>query len=201
MFKRLLQIVLYSISLLHIAGQTTTQEISYTGRPRKLIIAEINVVGDLNNDPKILAGLSGLTVGQEISVPGEEITKAIKKYWDFGLFSDVKITVTNVEARQVWLEIYLQERRRLSEMIFTGLKKSEKDAIMEKISMMKGSQVTPHLISRAERYIKDHFVEKGFYNTDVIIVQRDDTSKVNHVFLDIHVDKKEKVKVNSLIFE
>ena len=201
-YKRLIKILLFNLlPLISIIGQTSTQEISYSGRPKKLVIAEISVVGDLNNDPRILAGLSGLKEGQEISVPGEEITKAIKKYWEFGLFSDVKISVTKVEGRQVWLEIYLQERRRLSEINFTGLKKSERETISEKISMYKGTQVTPYLIARAERYIKDHFVEKGFFNTEVTIVQRDDTSKVNHVFLDINVDKKEKVKVNSLVFE
>lgn len=199
-YKRIVKIILFNLlTLINLIGQT--QEVSYSGRPKKLVIAEINVVGDLNNDPRILAGLSGLKEGQEISVPGEEITKAIKKYWEFGLFSDVKITATKIEGRQVWLEIFLQERRRLSEINFTGLKKSEKETISEKIAMYKGTQVTPHLLSRAERYIKDHFVEKGFYNTEVTIVQRDDTSKVNHVFLDIHVDKKEKVKVNSLVFE
>ncbi|MCL2072487.1 MAG: outer membrane protein assembly factor BamA [Marinilabiliaceae bacterium] len=198
MLKYLIPIFLFSLSTINFAQ---TEEISYSGKPRKLIIAEIGVSGDLHNDPRILAGLSGLQVGQEISIPGEDITNAIKKYWDFGLFSDVKIAITKIEGRQVWLDIYLQERPRLSEINFTGLKKSERETILEKISMMKGNQVTPHAIARVERVIKNHFVDKGFYNTEVSIVQRDDTSRINHVFLDIDVDKKEKVKVNSLIFE
>ncbi len=191
----------FILSLLTITGQNTIPEISYSGTPRKYIIAEIQVTGDLNNDPQILANLSGLKIGQEITVPGDEITNAIKKYWEYGLFSDVKISASKIEGRQIYLEIYLQERPRLSNLNYKGLKRSEAEAVNDKVAMMKGSQVTPYLISRAERYIKDHFVEKGFYNTEVTIVQRDDTARVNHVDLDIIVDKKDRVKVNLLEFE
>lgn len=199
MLHRLFLSLILILPILSISAQTP--EISYSGKPRRYVIAEIEVTGDLNNDPKILANLSGLRVGQEINVPGDEITNAIKKYWDYGLFSDVKISATRIEGRNVYLEIYLQERPRLSEMNYIGLKRSEIDAVNDKVSMMKGSQVTPYLISRAERFIKNHFVDKGFFNTEVNIVQRDDTARVNHVILDVHVDKKEKVKINHLAFE
>jgi outer membrane protein insertion porin family len=193
--------VLFFISVISLLGQTSTPEISYTGKPKSYVIAEIEVTGDLNNDPKILANLSGLRVGQSITVPGDDITAAIKKYWEYGLFSDVKISATKIEGGNIFLNIYLQERPRLSELNYLGLKKSEIEAVNEKVAMMRGSQVTPYLITRAERFIKDHFVEKGFYNTEVDIVQRDDTSRINHVFLDVHVDKKEKVKVAYLGFD
>ena len=201
MLKRLTPvIILFLLPFLSIIGQDLTPEISYSGKPRKYEIAEITVTGDLNNDPAILASLSGLRVGQEITVPGDEITKAIKKYWDYGLFSNVVITASKIEGRLIFINIELHERPRLSEMNIVGLKKSDKEAITEKIDMMKGSQVTPYLTARAERYIKSHFVEKGFFNTEVTIVQRDDPNKQNHVFLDITVDKKEKVKVRNLEF-
>ncbi|ASB48519.1 outer membrane protein assembly factor BamA [Alkalitalea saponilacus] len=192
---------LFIISILTLNGQTSTPEISYSGTPRSYTIAGIEVVGDLNNDPQILANLSGLRVGQQITVPGDDITNAIKKYWDYGLFSDVKISAAKIEGRQIWLEIYLQERPRLSEINYTGLRRSEIDAVNDRVAMMRGSQVTPYLVDRAQRFIKSHFVERGFYNTEVSIVQRDDTARVNHVILDVHVDKKERVKVNSLTFE
>ncbi|WP_291855647.1 outer membrane protein assembly factor BamA [Marinilabilia sp.] len=192
--------LLLFISFIGINAQDDVPEISYSGAPKEYIIADIKVTGDLNNDPAILANLSGLRVGQKINVPGEDISDAIKKYWEYGLFSDVKISVDKIEGKNIWLNIYLQERPRLSEINFSGLKKSEIEDISGKISMMKGSQVTPYLIDRASRYIKQHFVDKGFFNAEVSIVQRDDPDKANHVFLNIDVDKKDKVKVNSLEF-
>ncbi|MFO8000007.1 MAG: outer membrane protein assembly factor BamA, partial [Marinilabilia sp.] len=169
--------------------------------PKEYVIADIEVTGDLNNDPQILANISGLKVGQEIQVPGEAISEAIDKYWDYGLFSDVRISAEKIEGKEIYLKIYLQERPRLSNINFTGLKKSEIDDITGKISLMRGSQVTPYLVDRAEKYIKSYFEEKGFFNTEISIVQRDDPDKPNHVFLDVDVDKKDKVKVNSLVFE
>lgn len=201
MLQRFSTLFVLFLSFLLTYGQTSPAEISYSGTPRRYLITNIEVTGDLNNDPKILANLSGLRVGQEITVPGDDITKAIKKYWDYGLFSDVKILAKRMEGREIDLEIQLQERPRLSEMNYFGLKKSEIDAVNEKVAMMRGSQVTPYLVTRAERFIKNHFVEKGFYNTEVTIVQRDDTARVNHVMLDVHVDKKEKVKISYLGFE
>ncbi|HLW06186.1 MAG TPA: POTRA domain-containing protein, partial [Marinilabiliaceae bacterium] len=200
--KHIIPVIIFlTFIIASVSGQVETSDFSYTGKPKTYEIAAIDVVGDLNNDPQILANLSGLKVGQEVTVPGDQISKAIKKYWEYGLFSDVKISASKIEGKFIFLEIYLQERPRLSELNYFGLKKSEKEAVNEKVAMMRGSQVTPYLVARAERFIKNHFVEKGFFNTEVDIVQRDDTSKVNHVILDVHVDKKEKVKVSRLTFE
>ncbi len=200
--KHIIPVIIFlTFIIASVSGQVETSDFSYTGKPKTYEIAAIDVVGDLNNDPQILANLSGLKVGQEVTVPGDQISKAIKKYWEYGLFSDVKISASKIEGKFIFLEIYLQERPRLSELNYFGLKKSEKEAVNEKVAMMRGSQVTPYLVARAERFIKNHFVEKGFFNTEVDIVQRDDTSKVNHVILDVRVDKKEKVKVSRLTFE
>jgi len=184
-----------------IKAQDEVPNISYVGAPKKYEIAEITVSGVQNYDPAILVNLSGLRVGQVIQVPGDDITNSIKKYWDHGLFSDVKIIAKRIEGRQIYLEIMLSERPRLSDIRYFGLRKSEIETVSEKVAMMKGSQVTPYLVSRAEKYIKDYFVDKGFSNTEVKIFQRDDTTAVNQVIMEVTVDKKDKVKVNTLTFE
>jgi outer membrane protein insertion porin family len=171
----------------------------YYSSPRKYTIADIQVSGIQYLDKNVLIQLSGFSVGQEIEVPGEAITNAIKKFWQQGLFSDVKITAAKVVGNQIWLDIYLQERPRLSDVNFFGVSKSEKDDITEKVLLLKGSQITDNQVNNSERIIKDIFLAKGFLNTEVNIVQRDDTTQNNSIILDIHVDKKEKVKVNDVI--
>lgn len=198
---RLVITTLLTICYLSVFAQSDLPIISYSGTPKKFEIADITVTGIQNYDPSILINLSGLRIGQAIAVPGDDITQAIKKYWEHGLFSDVKILATKIENRKIYLEIQLKERPRLSEIVYYGLKKSEKEAISEKVAMMKGSQVTPFLVSRAEKYIKAHFVEKGFYNTEVKIFQRNDTTANNQVVLEITVDKQEKVKVNRIYID
>ena len=64
--------------------------------------------------------------------------------------------------------------------------------------MAKGSQLTPNLINRARKRIKDYFDEKGFSNAEVKIQQKDDLSTEGRVILDIVVDKHEKTKINEI---
>jgi outer membrane protein insertion porin family len=171
----------------------------YYSSPKKYTVKDIQISGIKYLDQTVLIQLSGLSVGQIIEVPGEEITNAIKKLWQQGLFSDVKITASKIDGDDVWLDIYLQERPRLSDVNFYGVSKSEQDDITEKVLLLKGSQITDNQVNNAERTIKNIFLAKGFLNTDVNIVQRDDTTQNNSVILDIYVDKKEKVKVNDIV--
>ncbi len=173
----------------------------YYSSPKKYAIADIQISGIRYLDKTVLVQLSGLSVGDEIEIPGEKITTAIKKLWQQQLFSDVKISATKVVDNQIWLDIYLQERPRLADVNYYGVTKSERDDITEKVLLLKGSQVTDHQVNSAERTIKAIFTEKGFLNTEVNIVQRDDTTQNNSVILDINIDKKEKVKVNNIEIE
>ncbi|MBN1186898.1 MAG: outer membrane protein assembly factor BamA [Bacteroidales bacterium] len=168
--------------------------------PGEYIIEDITVEGVKYLDKNALINLSGLVIGSKITIPGEDITNAIKKFWDHGLFADVKIYVTKTEGNKAYLEIYLLERPRLSKFNITGIKKSEKEDLEEKLNLRRGSQVTDHVLSNIEIIIKDHFTEKGFYNTDVVITQNLDTTYKNQVELDIEVKKNEKVKIKEIVF-
>ncbi len=173
----------------------------YYSSPRKYTIAGIKVSGIRYLDKSLLVQLSQLKVGDELTVPGEKITFAIKKLWQQGLFSDVKINATKIVGNKIWLDIYLQERPRLADVNYYGVSKSEKDDIKERVLLLRGSQVTDNQVNTAERLIKGIFHEKGFLNTEVNIVQRDDSTQNNSIILDIYVDKKEKVKVNKIEIE
>lgn len=192
-------ILLWTPALFSQESDSTNFSIYYSS-PTKYTIAGVEVTGIRYLDKSVLIQLSGLKVGTDIIVPGESVTNAIKKLWQQGLFSDVKITATKILNGNIWFEIYLQERPRLAEVNFMGVSKSEKDDITEKVLLLKGSQITDNQVINAQRIIKNIFLEKGFLNTEVNIVQRDDTTQTNSLILDIFVDKKEKVKVNDIFF-
>lgn len=173
----------------------------YYSAPRKYVIGGIKVDGIEHYQEDLLIGLSGLKVGQEITVPGDEIRQSIRKFWRQGLFSDVTIKAEKIEDGKIYLAITLKELPRLSKINYFGLKKNEVSDLEEKIQMMKGAQVTINLLNNAEKVIKAHFIEKGFHNVEVDIYQKDDISNENSVIVDIHVDKKEKVKVANLIID
>ena len=186
-----------------IAQEANTDEdskpvILYSGTPKQYEIADIKVEGVKNYEDYVLIGISGLSVGQTITVPGDEITGAIKRYWRHGLFSNVQITAEKIEGNKIWLKISLTQRPRISEVRYHGVKKSERTDLEGKLGMVKGMQITPNTVDRAKTLIKRYFDDKGFKNAEVIISQKDDPSSENQVLVDIDIDKKEKVKVHEI---
>ena len=176
-------------------------DISYAGTPRQCEIGGITVKGVEGYEDYVLIGLSGLSVGQSISVPGTEITEAIKRYWKHGLFSRASITADSIVGSKVYLCIHLATRPRVSAINYNGLKKSEREDMEVKLGIMRGAQITPNMIDRAKILAKKYFDDKGYKNAEIDIVQRDDVSGKNEVILDINVDKKSKMKVRKIIFD
>ncbi len=181
-------------------AQTDDKFVDYR-YPEEYTIAGITVSGVKFLDSGALIGLSGLRIGQKVEIPGEVITSAVKKLIDQGLFSDVAITITGQEGENVWLDIALQERPRLSALRFEGIRKSEETDLLGKLSLPAGTQITAHQLNRAERAIKNHFTEKGFLNTEVDIIQKDDPDLPNNLLITFVVNKNAKVKIGKIIFE
>ena len=183
------------------ASNDGTPVILYSGETKKYVIAAIAVEGADNYEDNVIINISGLQVGETIEVPGEDITNAAKRYWRHGLFSDVSIQADKIIGDRIWLKIKVSMRPRVSEVNYHGLKKSEQEDLQARIGMIKGSQITPNAVSRAETIIKRYLDDKGFKNADVKLVQRDDPNRNNEVIVDVNVDKKEKVKVHQIIIE
>ena len=182
----------------HAQDKIIHPDINYAGTPRTVVIGGIAVSGVQGYEDYMLSGISGLSVGQTISVPGNDITDAVKRYWKHGLFSDVSISADSIVGNKIYLNIYLQTLPRVSEINYIGLKKSEREAMETKLGLLKGGQVTPNTISRAKFLAKKYFDDKGFNNADIDIMQRDDVSNKNSVILDVIVDKKAKMRVRHI---
>ncbi len=172
--------------------------VDYSRSPRDYILGGITVDGVQNYDDYLLIGLSGLQVGSKITIPGDEITRAVKRYWRNGLFSNVAIRVDSIVNDSAYLHIQLAQRPRISEINYTGLKKSEREDMETKLGLVKENQMTPNTIDRAKILAKKYFDDKGYKNSVIDIVMRDDASKPDHVIVDVNIDKKDKVKVNHI---
>ena len=174
-------------------------DISYAGTPRTCQIGGIAVEGVEGYEDYVLAGLSGLTVGQEIEIPGSQITEAVKRYWRNGLFSKVSITADSIVGSKIYLCIHLGMRPRITAINYHGIKKGERDDMESKLGMVKGMSLTRNIVDRAKILAKKYFDEKGYKNAEIDIVQRDG-EKPNEVILDVNIDKKAKMKVHKIIF-
>ena len=176
-------------------------DITYSGTPKTYKLAGLTVTGIEGYEDYVLTGISGLTVGQELEVPGTAITDAVKRYWKHGLFSDVSISADSIVGDNIYLKIHLAPRPRISTINYNGLKKSEREDMEKKLGLLKGGQITPNMIDRAKILAKKYFEDKGYKNAEVFIRQRDDVAAKNQVILDIDVDKKEKLKVRTITID
>jgi outer membrane protein insertion porin family len=145
-----------------------------------------------------LISLTGLKVGDRIKIPGDAISQAIKKLWKHGLVADASIYNEKIEDGKVYLVILLKERPRMSKFDFTGVNKVQTTDLNEALTLNRGKVLTDAILKNTEKTVKNYFVEKGYFNTEVVINQSPDTILTNHVKLEIKVNKKAKVKVDRL---
>jgi len=167
--------------------------------PKDYYIGGITVSGVKYLDGNVLIMLSGLTVGDKVRIPGDKISQSIRKLWDQGLFEDIKISVSQVVDNQIFLNIHLKERPRLSKFQFNGIKKSDADDIRQKIRLVKGDYVTDNLMIKTTNIIRKYYNDKGFLNAEVDIKLKKDSATANEVTMYINIDKNEKVKVYSIV--
>ena len=188
----------YSLSTATAQEKIVNPDISYAGTPRSCTIGGIVVEGVEGYEDYVLTGLSGLTVGQQVEVPGNQITEAVKRYWRHGLFSKAQISADSIVGSKIYLRISLALRPRVSTINYIGLKKTEREDMEAKLGIIKGSQITPNMIDRAKILAKKYFDSKGYKNAEINITQRDDPSGNGQVVLDVDIDKKDKMKVRHI---
>ena len=200
---RMLLLAVVAFCAVAVSAQQTIEKptILYTNNPPKYKIAGINLSGVDNLEPAVVIGISGLSVGDVIAVPGDAVTDAIKRFWKHGLFEDVVITADSIKGNDIYIGIALNQRPRVSQLNILGVKKSEKEDLQLKIGIIKGNQITPDIIDRATKIIKNYYDDKGYKNAEVKVVQRPDVTGGNRVIVDVEIDKKDKIKVHRIYID
>jgi outer membrane protein insertion porin family len=174
--------------------------LNYTN-PVEYTIAGIEVTGLNVLDKNAMVSLTGLKVGDKIKIPGDGISNAIRALWKHGLVGDVTIKVDKIEGQNVYLNIVLSERPRLTGFYFVGISKGQEGGLKDDLKLIRGKIVNDAMVRNTELAVKKYFVKKGFLNTEVKIVQQKDTLNRDGIRLRISVNPKSKVKINRISFE
>lgn len=140
--------------------------------PKKYKIAALEISGTQYLDKNIIRSLTGLKMDENISIPGDEITKCIKNLWKQGLFGNVSVYADKLEGDKVYLTVDVQERPRLSAITLRGLKKNDADDIKKKLESLKGKPLTDALKQNIRNIIIDKFEEKSYLHSVVTIVEK-----------------------------
>jgi len=181
---------------------TQAQNLSYADS-KEYVIADIKVVGNSSFSEQTIITFSKLKKGDQILIPGEEISTAIKKLWKTNLFSDIEVYLSKVEDNAAYLEIRLSDLPTLNELKIVGVKKGKKEALIKENKLQTGVKITENLITTTKNYIQNKNRKAGFLNTKVNIntipvVDSLNNPRVNMV---LSVDRGEKVKVDKINFE
>jgi outer membrane protein insertion porin family len=186
-----------NLSLLCFAAISFAQDLDYNN-PKQYEIGGIRVEGTEHLDKKVLISLSGMRVGDIITIPGQEISSAVKNLWEQHLFTDVTIEIERTLGETVFLIITLQELPRLAKYSISGVKNGEIEELRKKINLRSGSIFTESDRLNVIHRIKAYYIEKGFYNVGVVITEAIDEVIENSVTVDIVISKGDKVKINQI---
>jgi outer membrane protein insertion porin family len=187
--------------LLSFPLQLEAQTIDYT-EPKDYEIGGIKVIGAKYSDEKAIVSISGLKVGDRVTIPGFETRKAIKSLYKLRLFDDVQLRIEKIAGDLVFLEIVVNESPRYLVHNIKGIKKSTAEELNEEIAkfLVKGGIVTEDMKANATNAIKSYYREKGYLDIEVDVKELIDTTRRNAVRLTFDIDRGERVKIYDITF-
>ncbi len=183
------------LSIFNTAAQETKFE-----NGKSYILADVEVTGKINYNPQTIITFAGLEKGQNIIVPGEEISSAIKKLWKLGFFNDINIYVNKIFNDSIYLELNINELPKLADVKITGVKKGKIEELIKENDLKKGKIVNENLITTTKNYIQNKYKKNGFFNTKVIINTFPDSTNTNVDML-VKIDRGDKVKIKEINFD
>lgn len=171
------------------------------GDAKKYVIGDIKVTGTTTYNEQTVIAFTGLKEGEEIYIPGDKLSSVLKKLWKLDLFSDINIYITDVHDGNVAdLELEIKEVPVLNLVKINGVKKTEKEKLIDENDLKRGAKVTENLITTTKNYIESKYRKDGYLNSEVEITTNkvpdtSTTEKTNQVNMIVDVDKGDRVKI------
>ena len=192
--------IFITILLLGVVFHSNAQDKISFDQGKKYILAKVNVIGKISYNQQTVVTFSGLEKGQNIAVPGEEVSNAIKKLGKLGLFSDIDFYINDIKGDSIYLDLNIIELPKLNEVKFVGVKKNKVDDLIKENGLTKGKIVNENLLNTTKNYLENKYKKDGFFKTKVNIRTIVDTTK-SGVDLLVAIDKGEKIKIRHITFQ
>ena len=190
----------YSIN----AQETTTTDSSVESvifeQGKSYILGELAVSGVQQFSEQSVKVYSGLKTGQEIRIPGDKLSSAIKKLYGTKRFSTVDVYVVKVDGETIYLEFAVTELPQLSSVKISGVKNSVAKTLQDDAELKVGEMVTENLLITSKNYFTKKYTDKGYLKTKVRIDTRKDTTQVNAVKMNVTIDRGTKIKIDQINF-
>ena len=199
--KKILCAALVFLAAYSLQAQTNRSsiEIDYN-RPQKYIVGGVGVEGNSYFNEHQILQLTGLQAGQEITVPGDDITGIVKRLVAQRYFEDVAVIVDSLSAKAdtAWFKIAIKERPRVSRWEYTGVKSGEKKDLQERLNLRPGREFSDYVKITSVDIIKRYYKEKGFLKVDVDVETKRDARIASAIQVIFHVNKGNKIKIKDI---
>jgi len=164
-------------------------------------ILGISVEGQKSADPTAIIANSGLKVGDEITLPGEQTRTAIERLYALRLFDDVQVLLENRSPEGIYLLLRVRENPRLAKIEIVGNDELSEDEVGKRINLVKGQIVTKQDLSSIVRMLRLKYEEDGYLNAKIKteLIPLSDTVNTR-VTLKVSIVEGPKVKVNLIRF-
>lgn len=125
----------------------------------------VNVEGNQTTSDKMIKYSAGLRDGTQIQ--RSDISTAVTRLWDLGLFEDINIVLNNESQFGVEVTIIVKETPILNKVLFKGMTVRE-GRFIEKIDLKPGKRIKPNSLEKAARKISEIYKEDGYFNVKVV---------------------------------
>ncbi len=178
-----------------------TSENTFT--QKEYVLGDITVSGNVNYNEMTILTFTGLEKGQKISIPGEELSNAIKKLWKIGTFSDINFYEQSIEGNTLNLILHINELPKINKVTLNGLSKSKTQEMLKNMKLTDKDPkkvITQDFINNTKYYLSNKYKKDGYFNskTDIKIVENNDPKTRDLI---INFDKGKKVRISSITFE
>ncbi len=189
------------VSIVNLSYAQNTGGVGVISPDKTYTIADVKVTGsELYDEISVIKG-SGLYIGSKIKVPGEQVSSAIRRLWNYNLFDDVEIYVRKVDGDDIYLEIRLVERKPITKIRYIGVNKSLQEDLIKDLSVSPNTKISEDLIQSVKNYIKKRYRQRGFLGAEVDFRSEADTTREGGGYMvTIELNKGERVRINSISF-
>ncbi|MBR4438423.1 MAG: outer membrane protein assembly factor BamA [Bacteroidales bacterium] len=178
------------------------QDVNYI-TPKTYVLGGIKVTGVKYLSEEQLISVTGLNVGDKVTIPSIELSDILKRVWAQRYFSDAGFYIDSLSQNKdtVWLGLRLTERPRVSRWIFNGIRSGQRSDLDQRLKLKRGTELSDYVIASSTDIIKRYFHEKGFLKCEVKVSQQEDPVISNAVRVTFDIDKGPRVKIAKITFD
>ncbi len=157
-----------AVKLLVLLSFLSTVSYSQTNSTLYKILG-ISVEGNKSADVNTIIASSGLKVGDEIKIPGDQTLSAIKQLYALDIFSDIEIIKDKQVGNGLFITIKVKEYPRYEKYVVEGNDDLSDDDIEKKISLIRGQILKPQDIQSIKNSLMKEYDDDGYLNADINI--------------------------------